>query len=134
MAKLIYYNRNPDGNKESDCVTRAISLASGLPYSSVRKKLYHMSELLNCEKLCVCCYRHLLDDIFKYPRVECEGYTVEEFADMHPQGSYLVRMSGHITTIIDGNIWDIFNCGKELCTDAWLVKQHKSYKKIMKNY
>ena len=121
MARVVYYNQNPDGDRENDCVTRAISLASGLPYSVIRKKLFHISKLLNCEKLCVCCYRHLLDDIFKYQRVECYGNTVREFANKHRQGTYLVRMGGHITTIIDGEIWDTFDCGDEFCTDAWEV-------------
>lgn len=121
MAKVVYYNRNPDGERENDCVTRAISLASKIPYPIIRKKLFHISKLLNCEKLCVCCYRHLLDDYFKYPRVECYGETIEQFANKHPEGTYLVRMQGHITTIINGDIWDIFDCGNEICTDAWKV-------------
>lgn len=122
MTRVVYYNQNPDGDRENDCVTRAISLASGMPYHVIRKKLFHISKLLNCEKLCVCCYRHLLDDVFKYRRVECYGDTVSEFANKHPEGTYLVRMGGHITTIIDGRIWDTFDCGNEFCTDAWRVR------------
>lgn len=121
MTKVVYYNQNPDGDRENDCVTRAISLASGLPYWVIRKKLFHTSKLLNCEKLCVCCYRHLLDDVFKYQRVECYGDTVREFAEKHPKGTYLVRMQGHISTIKEGDIWDIFDCGDEFLTDAWKV-------------
>lgn len=121
MAKFIYYNRNPDGDKESDCVTRAISLASGLPYSVIRKKLFHTAKLLDCEKLCVCCYRHLLDDIFKYKRVNCDNMIVNDFANKNPIGTYLLRINGHITCVINGNIYDIWDCRQEIVTDAWKV-------------
>lgn len=122
MARFIYYNRNPDGDTESDCVTRAISLASGLPYQEIRKKLYHVSKLYNCERLCVCCYRHLLDDIFEYERVNGEGYLVGDFADLNPYGIYLLRVDGHLTISYDGDIYDIWDCRNSVITDAWRVK------------
>lgn len=53
MAKYVYYNRNPDGKMQDDCVTRAISLATNLPYDKIRRKLFHTAKLLNCSKLCV---------------------------------------------------------------------------------
>lgn len=122
MAKFIYYNRNPDGEKANDCVTRAISLATQLPYTEIRKKLFYTARLLNCDKLYICCYRHLLDDVFKFPQIYCEGDTVGEFADKHPYGRYLVRMENHISTIIDGNVYDIFDCRDMVLSDAWLVE------------
>lgn len=122
MAKFIYYNRNPDCKKENDCVIRSISLASGLPYPTIRKKLFHTSRLLGCEKLCVCCYKHLLDDVFKYKRVNCDNMTVNDFADLHYKGTYIVRMNGHISCIINGNVYDIWDCRNHLLTDAWKVK------------
>ena len=121
MARFSYYNINPDGVRKNDCVTRAISLASGLDYKEVQEKLFYTAKLLNCEKLCVCCYRHLLDDVLKYRRVDCDGLMVGEFADTYPNGTYLVRMNGHISCIIDGTIYDIWDCRGEWLTDAWKV-------------
>lgn len=122
MARYFYYNQNPDGGKENDCVTRAISLATGIEYPEIRKKLFHVSRLYNCPKLTLCCYKYLIDDILKIPRVFCDGLTVEEFADMHPYGTYLVRMSGHISCIIDNIVYDIFDCRDMELTDAWKVE------------
>lgn len=122
MSRFVYYNRNPDGSKENDCVTRAISLATGLDYPSVRKKLYHTAELLDCEKLCVCCYKHLIEDVFKCMRVSCDNLSVGEFADIYPYGTYLVRVDGHISTIINNSIYDIFDCRDMIVTDAWKVR------------
>lgn len=121
MARFIYYNINPDGNRASDCVTRAISLGSGLDYPVVRRKLYHSSKLFNCERLNVDCYAHLLEDVLKFPKVETYGMTVEEFADTHPYGIYLVRMNGHISTIWQGDVVDIWDCRDSCITNAWKV-------------
>lgn len=121
MAKFVYYNNNPRLIKTEDCVTRAISLASGLPYKEIQDKLYYTAKLLNCDKLCVCCYRHLLDDVFKYQRMDCDGLFVREFADKHPKGIYLLRIDGHITCCIDNTIYDLWDCRDEFITDAWKV-------------
>jgi hypothetical protein len=47
--------------------------------------------------------------------------TVEEFADNNPYGTYLVRMNGHISTVIDNCIYDIFDCRKAILTNAWKI-------------
>lgn len=123
MAKYVYYNMNPDGNKENDCVTRALSLALNVDYTEIRKQLFHTARLLNCEKLCVCCYKFLIEDVYKCKRVNCDGMYPNEFANLHPHGIYLLRMNGHICCCIDGKIIDIFDSRYyNLLTDAWEVK------------
>lgn len=121
MTRFVYYNQNPDGDKENDCVTRAISLARGIPYKEIRKKLFHTAKLLDSEKLTVYCYSFLIEKVLECEPVRCRGFTVNEFASMHPYGVYLVRMEGHITTIIDGEIFDIWDCGNKMCDRAWDV-------------
>lgn len=121
MARFVYLNVNPDGERESDCVTRAISLSTGIGYSTIRKKLHHTAKLLDCEKLCHTCYSFLIEQVFKCRPVNCDGMTVENFADLHPLGTYLVRMNGHISTIIDGAVYDIWDCRDYFLTNAWKV-------------
>ena len=119
---FVYLNVNPDKMKESDCVTRALKLATGLPYSEIRRKLYHTSKLLDCEKLCVCCYKFLIEEVFKCKRVNCDNMTVAEFSYENPYGVYLVRMNGHLSTVINGKVYDIFDCRSDILTDAWKVE------------
>lgn len=121
MSKFVYYNVNPYGDKEEDCVCRAITFCTGLDYHDVEDKLRLIGRLMNCEKLCVCCYRHLLDDIFKFKRVDCDYMSVGEFADNYPYGTYIVRMNGHLSSVKDNTVYDIFDCRKLICTDAWKV-------------
>lgn len=122
MADYVYLNVNPDKLTVSDCVTRAITLTTGLSYSKVRKMLFHTAKLLGCEKLCVMCYKFLIEDVLKCRRVNCDGMYPEDFANLNIRGIYLLRMNGHICSCIDGKIYDIFDSRYyDLLTDAWRV-------------
>jgi hypothetical protein len=115
----VYYNRNDDQVKRNDCVTRAISLASGFPYKTIRRKLRYTARLLDCDKLCVSCYEWLIREVLGGTPVNCEGMTVNDFAELHPNGTYLLRMDGHICTLIDYALFDIFDCREHFITNAW---------------
>jgi hypothetical protein len=68
------------------------------------------------------CYSNLLDRVFEFERVDCRGLSVGEFADLYPYGTFILRVDGHATTIIDGDCYDIFDCLDMMCDIAWLVK------------
>lgn len=122
MAKFKYLNVNPNNMIEPDCVCRAITLATGLPYEEVQEKLWLVGELLECEPTCIFCYRFLIEDVYKIKPVPSENLYPAEFADKYPEGIYLLRMEGHIACLIDGVIYDIFDSlyyGE--ITDAWRV-------------
>ena len=119
MARFVYFNQNDDQAKRNDCVTRAISLASGLPYSTVRRKLRYTARLLDCQKLCVSCYEFLIREVLGGTPVNCENMSIDDFAELHPNGTYLLRMDGHITTLVDFTLYDIFDCRQERITNAW---------------
>ena len=121
MARFQYLNVNPNNQKRNDCVTRAISLASGLPYPTIRKKLRHTAKLLDCEKLCVSCYEFFIREVLGGVPKNCEGMTINDFAELHPYGTYLLRMDGHITTLIDFTLYDIFDCREHFITNAWHI-------------
>ena len=122
MAKFIYLNVSPNGERKNDCVTRAIKLASGLDYSFVRKRLFHTARLLGCEKLCWTCYSFFLTQVLGYRQVNCDEMSVGEFADLHPKGTYLIRIDQHLTTVINGHSYDTFDCRHKKCVVAWKVQ------------
>ena len=123
MASFRYYNRNDDKIQTNDCVTRAISLASNLDYSTIRKKLRSTASLLDCESsLCPTCYGFLIQQVLGGTPKNCEGMTVGEFADKHPLGIYLIRISGHLTCVIDTVCYDIWDCLDRECDLAWQLR------------
>lgn len=121
MSSFVYYNINPDNKCLNDCVTRAISFATGLPYREVRKKLYHSAKLLDCEKLCPTCYSFLIQEVLGGIPKNCDEMSVGDFADKHPTGTYLIRIKNHLTVIRDNICYDLWNCLNKECDLAWKI-------------
>lgn len=121
--KYKFLNLQPLGNIEKDCVCRAISFGLDLDYYTVEEKLHLVGELFECERLCVSCYKHLLDYVFNLTRIESyQGYTIEEFIDRNPKGKFIIRVSGHLTSCEDGILIDTWDCRNELIDIVWQVK------------
>lgn len=117
-----FLNLQPLGKLEEDCVTRAISLATGQDYKTIQEQLFLISELFECEKLCVCCYKHLLDYVYNFERIEAtQGMTIEEFLEEFNTGIFIIRVDGHLTCAIDGNIIDTWDCTNKIVDIAWFV-------------
>ena len=117
-----YYNHNPYNLKLKDCVCRAISTAIGLCYEAVDNLLDLTACTYGCDKLCVCCYSKLLEEVLCYDRVECDFQkTVEDVATEFPRNKVLVRVKEHLTTVVYGNILDIWDCSDELVDCYWIV-------------
>lgn len=121
MSSFRYWNENPQGETRNDCVTKAIVLASKLPYSTVRKKLFHTAKLLDCTKLCPTCYSFFINQVIGGVPTNCEDMTVGRFADEHPNGTYLIRIDGHLTAVIDNVCYDIWDCRNRICDMAWKI-------------
>ena len=123
MARYQFLNVNPLGEIEEDCVCRAISLALDEDYYKIQEKLYLVAKLFECESLCVCCYKYLLDDVYDLKRIEeVRGMTIEEFANYFPIGIFIVRVEGHLTCVIDNHIMDIWDCRDKIVDLVWKVK------------
>lgn len=123
VARYKFLNINPLNKKEEDCVCRAISLALNKDYYEVLEDLELIGKLFECESLCVCCYKFLLDNVYDLKRIEeTKGMTIDEFCEIFSEGIYLVRIEGHLTCIIDGICYDIWNCTNEKIDIVWEIR------------
>lgn len=117
-----YYNQNPNNLTIKDCVCRAISTATGLRYEAVDNLLELTANEYTCDKLCVCCYSKLLEDVLGYDRINCRfRKTVEQVAIENPRNKVIIRVDSHLTTSIYGNILDIWDCSEEPVDCYWIV-------------
>lgn len=46
-------------------------------------------------------------------------YTVAEFAKDHPRGTYVLKTDQHVTTVIDGDVYDSWNTSDEAVQYYW---------------
>ena len=118
----MHYNANPWGLDEEDCVTRAISAALGIKYVSISNLLELIAEHFECDKLCMCCYHKLLDDIFGLEAEHCHGELVGKIAERHPGNKLLIRIDGHLTCSMYGVVIDTWDCTDEIADCYWIVE------------
>lgn len=120
--KYQFLNLQPLGKIEQDCVCRAISFGVGEDYYTIQDKLHLTAQLFECEELCVCCYKHLLDSVYCLKRIESyHGCTVEDFINMNPAGKFIIRVDGHLTACENGILYDIWDCRDEIVDIVWQV-------------
>lgn len=123
MTNFYYYNVNPEKKVEQDCVTRAISLASGIPYKAVSKLLKITAEEHNCDELCLACYRYLLEYTLGYRVIFPKGYKrVADIAKEYRNNVIIVRIDGHLTTCMYGVCVDIWDCTQEEVDCFWIIQ------------
>lgn len=123
MQQFYYYNINPDGKVEEDCVTRAISIASGIPYKAVAKLLTITADENGCDMLCMYCYRALLEDTLGYTAISTKTYkTVGDIAEEYKNNIVIVRIDGHLTACMYGVCVDIWDCTREEVDCFWIVQ------------
>ena len=145
--------QNNDGGREKagykgstgDCVTRSICNASGLPYEKVYDDLYKLStnwrlnsnsRYANVAKpqndsprtgVIKDVYDSYIKSLgFKWiPTMKIgQGCKVHLRKDELPQGKLIVRVSKHITSVIDGVINDTYNCSRSgtRCVYGYYIK------------
>ena len=118
-----FYNRNDKAQLTGDCVCRAISTAVRLKYSAVQKLLTLTALIFECDRLCVCCYLNLLEKVLGYTPTFCDnGETVGDIARVYPNSRVIIRVDGHLTTSINGTVYDIFDCTREMVDCYWIVE------------
>jgi len=116
-----------------DCVVRAISIATGLPYKKVYDDLFEASKTYSKTHRCKVA-KHLKnnsatprDGVFPKvyePYLESLGWTwvalsgIGTGCKMHlhkdevPSGTIIVRLSKHLATVIDGTLHDTYDCSR----------------------
>lgn len=116
-----YLNMNPDGESIGDCVIRAISLALDENYFDVVEDLIRNADYFNCDLLVKECYSNMLDS-FDFPRYKGNGRTVEEVAKDFYKDKVLIRIDGHLTCSIFGDIYDTWDCSDEIVDCFWVIR------------
>lgn len=121
----IKFNNHPKGLNTSDCVVRAISKAFDNDYLETRRELNRAKRELGFQsyKDTKFLYKHLenyeriiLKAVRGEPRIK--GY---DFTEMYPKGTYILKMAGHISVMIDGVIYDTWDCRYRTVYTAWKV-------------
>lgn len=115
-----FYNANARGRFTNDCVIRAISLAEDKTWNETYDELSEIAQHNGIILDDVNFVEPFLDN--RYKRMCFRKKYVGDFIEEHPKGTYLITMKGHITCVIDGVLYDTFDCRDRVMWCAWKVR------------
>ena len=106
-------NLNPRGKQVGDCTVRAISLATGKDwYDTYFGMALQGAIMCNMPSANSVTTAFLKNNGFRRRTIpdDCpDFYTIEDFCKDHPQGVYVIGTGSHLTTVIDGTLFDSWN-------------------------
>lgn len=126
-----YYNPNPTGRSEGiDCTVRAVSKALDTDWETA----YVLIALNGFALGDVSCSDYVWGSVLKDHGFNRENlskeeirshYTVGDFAEDNPEGTFVIGTGTHAVAIVDGNIYDSFNSSYEPVEYVWYRKDRK---------
>ncbi|MCI1244393.1 MAG: hypothetical protein LKG11_00310 [Bacilli bacterium] len=121
-----YFNAHPKGLNVKDCVVRAVSIAFERDYSETRLELNRSKRDLGYPS-----YKEtkfIYDYLDKYERLKFKSEVgkprvkVDDFCVLFPLGTYILKISHHLTVVKDGVNFDTWDCGYRSVYTAWRIK------------
>lgn len=123
MRRWKHYNPNPSGRNVGDCSVRALSAALDVDwetaYALIAKAGYLMNDVISSNSVWGAVlrqngfYRHIL------PNSCPDCFTINDFAEAHPEGVYVVGTGNHVVTVKDGEILDGWDSSNEIPVYYW---------------
>jgi len=127
MARWIPYNANPKGNRDVDCTVRAISVALDQTWDRTYAEVFlegYIAKRMPVSNSVWRAYLRRKGFVREVVPDTCpDCYTVEDFADDHPHGVYLIGTGSHVVCIVDGNVIDTFDSRGETLHDFYYYKK-----------
>lgn len=117
------YNPSPAGRQVGDCAVRAVSKAIGTDW----EKAYAELSLMGFKMRDMPSANSVIDAVLKQygfrrqvvPNTCPECYTVRDFANDHPKGTFIVGTGNHVVCIVSGTIYDSWDPSNEIVLFYW---------------
>ena len=114
---------NPVGARVGDCAVRAISKALGITWEEAYEELatagYQMADMPSSNTVIAAVLRK--HGFYKESLPDCGGcYTIRDFAEDNPKGTYVVGTGNHVVTVINGDFYDSWRSDNEPVMYYWV--------------
>ena len=119
----IEWNPNPVGRKVGDCAVRAVAKALDMGWEAAYIALtingLAMGDVMNGNSVIGATLRQHGFKKYNIPNTCPDCYTIEQFAEDHPSGTYVVGTGSHVCAIKNGSYFDAWDSGKEAVAYVW---------------
>ena len=122
--RLIRYNPNPLEKNVGDCTVRALSKALGQDWEKTYAGLALEGFLRGDMPSGNAVWGAYLRRHGYRRELAPEDVTVAEFADAHPNGSYILALSGHVVCVQDNTLYDTWPSGNEVVLYYWEKREN----------
>jgi hypothetical protein len=124
MMMFKEYNPNPSGRSDlMDCVVRALCAVLDKPWRTIYVMLclqgFRYFTWGNSDAVWGAYLRSLRWRREVIPNTCPDCYTMEQFAQDHPEGVYVVFTGNHVATIRNGWLLDAWDSSKEVPVFYW---------------
>lgn len=122
----IEYNPNPVGRKVGDCAVRAIAKALKTDwetaYALISLNGYNMGDMPSSDSVWGAVLRQNGFYRKAVPNLCPDCYTVDDFCNEHPHGTFVLGFGGHVATVVDGDLYDSWDSSEEIPVYYWYRK------------
>lgn len=126
MPVWIRCNPNPLGKQTSDCVVRAIAIATEQSWKDTYRDLCEFgeieAEMPSSNHVWGLYLKSIGAKQFLLPDSCPECITVRAFCGRYGDGVYVIGTGSHAVACIDGDYYDTFDSGNESPSYFWKVK------------
>lgn len=123
MAKWQEFSNNPTGRNTGDCSVRAVSLALDVDwetaYALIAMNGFLMGDVISSNAVFGSVLRQHGFQRAAIPNSCPDCYDVENFADDHRHGTFVLGTGNHVVTVKDGIVFDSWDSRKEIPVYVW---------------
>lgn len=120
---FVFYNPNPLAIHGVDCTVRALTKALDISWEKAYTMLavngFQMADMPSANQVFSATLRQ---NGFKRKAIpdECpDCYTASDFAEEHPEGTYVLAFGDHVCAVIDGTIFDSWDSSNRVPMFYW---------------
>jgi hypothetical protein len=122
----IKCNPNPLGKSTSDCVVRAIAIATEQSWKRTYRELCDLGEyeceMPNNNSVWGLDLRNKGARQFLLPESCHACISIRAFCKKYPEGIYVIGTGSHAVAVIDGDYYDSWDSGNEIPSYFWRVR------------
>lgn len=120
---FVRENPNPKGRSSGDCVIRAISIAQNMSWDETYIALCAMGLEIgdwgNNNDVWSVYLRRCGYKRYVIPNTCPDCYTINDFANENPTGTFILCTGTHVVAVIDGDYYDAWDSGREVPIYYW---------------
>lgn len=122
----IKYNPNPTGRAVGDCAVRAVSKALDTDWETAYLMIvangFQMGDMPSSDSVWGSVLRQNGFYRTAIPSTCPDCYTAEDFCKDNREGVFVLGFGGHVATVVDGDLFDSWDSGKEIPQFVWYRK------------